>query len=645
MPSGKARKMSPIVLKSARQKARRNPVEELMNPHQPLPRLAALVLALSSFGPARADESTYTLEPVIFRAQASFESLGEETYVPKTVTPIQPSRASVLKRIGDDQAFPIVNLGYPAGASGVRLGGRSVDDTQVTTLGVPLNLPQGGGADLSIFPSFLWSAAELSRTPVAGGYAPTSASGAINLRLWTRDRILRRHRADDPDSRLTANYDRQVQTFSIATERPGIAINVGSNFGLLTGPAGSLSYEFYRDSDSTWRLHLLGTDQRGDNPGSRRFPTPNAKIDNWRAIPVLEMQRSLGRDWVWEATAFGDLSGLRLLDPTDPSGNSSSRSKQFGLENAFLYQDWTIAVSARLVQFDLEANEFTDAFGGLNRVPGAEVREWPLFASVTRRFDLSDRFELKATALGSAITSVGAAPGGRLSARLAADPAERDREYTFFELLSTPKMPTINARYYQYLYNGTTSYAGNPDLKPEQIYAAIAGYERRFSRWSTRSSLKGEYRTAVQIDRGSTTVNAGTARLLYLDQEINWAATGRLDLRANLLFTVSHLQDANIPYPDLPAFSTRGRAIYHFSPSWELEGRAWYQGPSVATAGSTGGRFHPNFALFDLEGRVMLARDLNLQLGIENLTNQFAELVLDYPMPGRLYYAGLQLAL
>lgn len=605
--------------------------------------LATAVLGAGAHSaPAHAEEMTYSLEPVIFRAQASFESLGEETFVPKTVTPIEPARTSVIKRIADDQPFPVANLGYPAGASGLRLGGRSVDDTQVTTLGVPLNLPQGGGADLSIFPSFLWSAAELSRTPVSGGFAPTSASGAINLRLWTRDRILRRRRPEDPDSRLTATYDRQVQNFSIATERRGIAINVGSNFGLQTGPAGSLSYEFYRDSDSTWRLHLLGTDQRGDSPGSKRFPTPRAKIDNWRAIPVLEMQRSLGRDWVWEATAFGDLSGIKLEDPTDDTLYSNSRSAQFGLENAFLYGDWTFALSARQTRFDLDSH--TDRFGFTT--VGAQVREWPLFASATRRVDLSDRLELKATVLSSAITSVGARPGGRLSARLFANPAERDREHTFLELLSTPKMPTINARYYQ-LRDGssTTIYSGNPGLKPEQIYAAIAGYERRFERWSTRTSLKGEYRTSVQIDRASTTVNAGNARLLYLDEELRFAATGRLDLRANFLLSVSRLQDAGIPYPDLPAFTAKGRATYRLSPAWELEGRAWYQGPSVATAGSTGGRSHPNFTLFDLEARVSVTRDLALQLGVENLTDQRAEVVLDYPLPGRLVYAGMQLAI
>lgn len=612
----------------------------------PVTLILATVLIAPSAPTALADETTYELEPVVFSAEASFESLGQETFVPKQSVRVAPARYSILKRIGDEQAFPLVNQGYPSGAKGPRLGGRSVDDVQVTTIGVPLNLPQGGGADLSVFPSFLWSAAELSRTPISAGYTPSAASGAVNLKLWTREKILRAPREGERDSRLTFSADRQVQNFSIATRKQRSAINVGTNFGLQTGPAGSLSYEFYRDSVSTYRLHLLGTDQDGDSPGSKTLRTPEAHLYQWRMIPAIETQRLLGGDWVWESTWFADLGGIRLDNPPSAAFNTSSRSQQFGVENAFVTGDTTLSLSARYTRFRQEATA---------GAPVVDREEWPYLAGVTRRIELSDRAELKATAQASGITGVGVAPGARLSARVFNE--DRETGESFFELFATPKQPTIQARFYQLPF----FYSGNPDLRTERIYSAIAGFERRLPSLVLRTTLKGEYRTDVQIDRqdpaltaaaGTSifrTVNAGTARLLYLDQQAEVSPTRRLDLRANVVLTLSRLQDSQTPYPDLSAFSARGRAIYHLSADWDLEGRALYQGPSVAfvhpVVSATGGRFHPNFTLFDLETRVQVGRDLQLQAGIENLTNQFAEVVLDYPLPGRIYYFGAQIEL
>lgn len=575
---------------------------------------------------------TYTLEPVIFAAPASFETLGEETLVPKKSVSVEPTRFSVIKAVGDEQAFPLADRGFPANAAnGFNLGGRTIDDTQVSTVGVPLNLPHGGGTALSSLPSFLWSRVDIARTPLSAGLAPSSASGAINLELWTRDQILRKHHPEDPLSRLTGSYDRQVQNFSLATRQRKLAINGGMNYGMQTGPAGSLSYEFYRDSISTWRLHFIGTDQEGDSPGSKTFPTPQAKLDVYRLIPILETQRTLGGDVIWESTWFGDVSGIRNRDPSAAATDSNSKTEQYGTENVFVVDDSVFAVSARYVRFRKDENS-------LSATPAVLHDEWPLYASASHLFRLSSLSELKSTADVSAITTIGAAPGGRLSWRIKDGGDSTGAQ--FYELFTTGKMPTIQDRYYVF-----TGFAGNPNLKPERVFSAIAGYERKFKDWRTRTALKGEYRRDVQISNTSTVVNAGTAQLLYLDQEVGWAATGRLDLRANLLLSVSHLQDQDIPYPSLPAFSAKARAIYHFAEEFDLEGRAHYQGPSVAAAFPTGGRFHPNYTLFDLEARVALERAVHLQAGIENVTDSRAEVVLDYPLPGRLYYLGLQFLL
>jgi len=214
-----------------------------------------------------AAETEYKLEPIVVSATASFDSLNDDQFIPQKKFKFDQSRNGSQDVIDKTLPFPSQNYGYPSGSLGNNLGGRSVDDAQVSTLGVPLNLPQGGGPDLSIFPSFLWSGASYSMVPQMAGYSPQGVSGSIQFDLWSRTAV-REYKKSTQLNRITANADRNLQTVSVGTKVENSAILAGMSMGRQTGPSGSLSLYAIKNPRSHLLFHLLGADQAGDNPAA-----------------------------------------------------------------------------------------------------------------------------------------------------------------------------------------------------------------------------------------------------------------------------------------------------------------------------------------------------------------------------------------
>jgi|GEM_PF-2974599 len=565
-----------------------------------------------------------TLEPITVSGASSFDSLSNESDVPVQTVPIEQNRTGTLDSIAKQEIFPSLNYGYPSGANGVSLGGRTIDDTQVFTLGVPLNLPQGGGADLSVFPAFLWSEAKISPTLTSAGFAPSAASGSLQLVPWTRNQLRER----DPNaarSRLTVAYDRMLQTYSLGTRVDRVAILAGMSTGLQTGPAGSFSADLLQTPHHQLRFHLIGSDQDGDSPGSRSYPSPDSKKKTWRVLPVLESHQEIGALTV-ESTLYGDLQDLQYLDPTY---SSETRTQQYGLENAILYGPYTLALSARYTRF------YSSTFGDLH--------EWPLLGSLTREFTLNPRWSLRLNAGVDALTTTGASPLGRISVK---DQVTENEDW-FFELNTIPKLPTLSARYYVI---GT--YHGNPDLKPERVNALLFGHEFTNHEWQEVVTIKGELRSAIQVNENNTTENAGNASLLSLKNDLKWKVLPSLRLNASTLITRSRLKDAGEPYPDLPYFSqligARFSTAHHSGGPWadlNLIGRYIGHSRTPDTTSFTSPVpyiDHPDYFLWDTWITFHASSNLSLNAGVDNLFNNRADVVFDYPLPGRIVYLSLQ---
>lgn len=561
---------------------------------------------------AHSTELEYTLDPVIVKAKSSFDSLSEDEYLPQKKLSYDKAHGETINRLEKNLVVPSRYFGYPGGAMGSALGGRSIDETQVSTLGVPLNLPQGGGPDLSFFPAFLWSDMTVSMVPSIAGFSTQGVSGSMQLELWTRAQVRELKRSTNI-SRITGGVNRQLQNFSVGTKNDNIAMLAGMNFGRQSGPAGSLSYYFIRKPRSHFIFHMLGTDQEGDNPGDKVSPTPFDKKKTWRVITALESHQELGDDEqpvTLESTFYADLQQAKYVS----ASTESNRTQVFGLENALQWGKNTIALTARLVNFQ------NSTFGSFT--------EWPILGQYYRDFQLSDAWKMRLAGGGNFVTEVGVSPIARASFKYNIDP---DKNW-FFEANSLPKMPTLTARHYLY---GT--YHGNPDLKVERVNGLIGGYESLGNKVESVTTLKAEYRNQIQIDRGTTTINAGNATMFSLNEDFKWKITERFHNQFGVNLTYSKLATNSLPYPDLPYFSALWNASYVFSDQFKLQRSFRYMGRSTT---STGGE-HSDYFLMDLSLDYSPMENTTLTLGCDNVTDKRAEVVVNYPLIGRIFYLNL----
>ena len=461
----------------------------------------SLLVGLNLFSPHRAfaqSDIVITLPKAQFTGSATFETLNQDTFVPVTKTPISADRASTIDQFKFETPYSIEDNGFPGGETGVRIGGRSIEDTQVTTLGIPLNAPEGLGANFAFFPNYLWDSVSVSPTTSSSGFAPSASSGRVEFSPWTRSQLISQKFNSAP-SRVTASYDHDSQTYSLATRQDSYAILVGASTGLIDGVSGALSASLMQNKDGHIFLHVIATDETANSPGSLAFPTPLASLLNWRVMPVLETEFHLDNDFELESTAFGDLSSLVYTNPGPIGGNSDTRTNQFGIENALTQGTNTLAVSARYVTY---SGATADA-----------LHDLPLYSAFTHEFFLSNESSLKTTLNGTYENNSGVAPGGKASFKFASS----EKTYPFAEVNTVAKLPTLIDRYAVF---GT--YHGNPNLEPERVYAVLGGYRFENNHFVSTSILKGEYRLGIQVATSdyNSIINDGNAYLLSFTEEV-----------------------------------------------------------------------------------------------------------------------------
>ncbi len=98
-------------------------------------------------------------------------------------------------------------------------------------LGIPLNPPQGGGFDLSIFPQFIWSGFQYQAGPALGTFDPRGTAGSLTLLPWSAEALKLSKQA----TRVTAFYS-SAKLFQVSA-----AVSDGKSF------AGALQISFNRE--------------------------------------------------------------------------------------------------------------------------------------------------------------------------------------------------------------------------------------------------------------------------------------------------------------------------------------------------------------------------------------------------------------
>ncbi len=563
---------------------------------------------------ARAAESGYTLPPIEVSGKASFDTLREESLVPPVSIPVENARSTLLDDLKWNTLFPLQNFGFPSGANGVSLGGRSIDDTQVTTIGVPLNQAIGGGADLSGFPAFLWSEARIAPTTTSAAFIQQSASGNLDLSPWTWS-VLKPSMEPAAPSRLTLSWDRDLQTASIGTRKSDISILAGNTFGRQTGPAGSLSYRFLHKQNLTLHANVIGTDQQGEDPGSTQFPRPVGTEKTTRVIPSLMARFSGSEGLSVQTTLFGDIQRLQFQNS---AFSSLDKTTSIGVENAISVDHTVFTVSARNTKF---TNDQSGSYS-----------EWPAHIGVTQGFDFASGINLKATGSTEYLSGFGFFPGGRISSGIPLKPGIN----LFLEAQALPKLPGIQDRLYV-----TPFFTGNPSVSPERVYAVVAGIEDRSSAIQTKSQIRAELRrnAILLTDDFSTVQNAGSAQFLGISENLRWSPFAFLRLSGDLMATHSRLEKNGKPFPRLPYLSAGGSLAFIPHDRVTLETQSKWMGRSNETDGSD----LPAYLLLGEKIGFSASETLQITLGVDNLLDSRIEMIRGFPLPGRVAYASLEM--
>lgn len=136
--------------------------------------------------------------------------------------------------------------------------------------------------------------------------------------------------------------------------------------------------------------------------------------------------------------------------------------------------------------------------------------------------------------------------------------------------------------------------------------------------------------------------NIGSARIFGVDVDVNWQLPAHLTLFSNLSFADGRDLERDAPLPEIPPLATLTglRYVYPGNMFWlQFETRAARRQDEVSPV--VGENETPGFTVYHLRGSVRLGNSLQIQSGIENLTNVFYHEHLDrndIPQPGRNFY-------
>lgn len=589
--------------------------------------LVLLIPALQYFSFSAQAETTVTLSPIVV-AGSSADALNYDPIVPSIEMNTTPSSASgsVARSMEESLPTPFTDYGVPGMTTQFRGIGRTSDDTNVQSLGVPLNSIQGGGFDFGSFPQFIWSKFSYHLGPGSGAFDPGAPSGTLNLTPWTAQAILNPDRTSQSSFRLTELVTRGLNQTSVAASAGGVAVLAGYSVMNAQGPSGSFSAVLLKDSDWDIRAHLLATSLTETSPGSNTEPTPNARFQTARWIPVLQVNRSvkslLGLDVGSSAelreTLFYDRAQVRFVNPDDRTYDSFTRSNQLGTETALLMGDWTMGASLRRASYENIGYEAPD--------------EWILHTQLSRILQ-TGALTWNAIAHLDSVSQVGFRPGGDFGVRWDLT----DQSDVFTKLSFSDRFPSFEDRYEQIPY-----FTANPGLAPEQALSENLGVE--YHTRSLKTSLQGyfQWRNQAQIYTGTTVINEGQAQEFSLLQDVAWQTQPWLDLTH--AFRLSHSRvgatQSRIPYDpvvtEVMTIKAHGLGEQRF---WETSLSLRALSSSLSGYGSGSG-VAGGYGFVDFGATLNFSR-IMIQGRIEDLMNRPIEVVQGYPWPGRIYALSL----
>lgn len=550
------------------------------------------------------------------------------------VSPIESGRpdpasgsaaGTMQKGLNESLALPITGGGAPGNAVLMRGLGRSAEETDVQALGVPLNPPQGGGFDLSIFPAFIWSNYAYQRGPALGTFDPRGTSGSLNLTPWTANALLPMGASPTrgPRARATQSFSTNsiTQTSVAGTDGQQLAAVVGNSSGDARGPSGALSAraDLSEGGRLTASVHFLATDLEAKIPGSRSYPTPEARQRTVRLIPIAQLDWRAAEHVLIKTSVFTDWSSLRYEDPTFSAVPSTyDRIAQYGVQSAALFGAWKAGLSFREVRYRSFLDNLSEEVASAQL---SRVWEW-------------GGWMIEPTVRAVGVTRTGVLPEASLGTRWEFMPG-----WNLFSRASlSRRFPSLVNRYYRYAgFPGYPGFQGNPSLAAERDWTYTGGVEAVSGPWLASLVAYAQWAQDAQVKTLltptlETLINQGSARIVSISPTVGVQPSDLFSARASVTFSSSRISGSGLEYPGLAPW------IGVFSvgvPQW----RAFDARSTVRVASSS---------IVDSSGtRVAAYQDWSFELGwrpwskarlsgrLDNLLNQAYELIPDYPSVGR----------
>jgi hypothetical protein len=610
-----------------------------------------LVLAVSVFSTAsRAEESSgptdgelVTLNPIIAEGTAA-ESLKFDPIVPAYTgrTKGRVSTGDVSKEIANDLPFHSNTNLIPGNETSFTGVGKNAEETDVNFLGIPINRPQGGGADLGSFPQYFWSGYSYQIGPSLGAFDPRGVGGSLTLRLWTQDAI------GTESQRATAfasTRGQNIQQFSYGRSNDGkigpkYAALAGLTTGTAFGPALSFSAIPYEVGDWKVTTHLVYSDVNAKNFVSERSGTTSAEQHTYRGIPVVQVDKKFSDATRLKTNFFYDLSYIRYEDRANAASKQIKKIHQAGNESAFISRDTRIGFGVRHVSYDRSEQTAIGDYPS-EQVLNTQITQGLRFGSVL----------LEPTLGGYAVTRKGFYPTGSVGLRN----ENRFGEAKFGQFIRagfTKRFPSLLDRYYEINVSQpgfTLRGLSNPGLQPENVRSVETGVDytndvyRNQITFFARDYKHARYTRFTTISPfptilGFQIVNAGNAYVFGFTQSQDWKALPFLDLGTRVTLQRSKIDDVGSRFPYTPEWVGILRAdIHHPDQRYGLEIVNKAATNFITYNDSNRPSTLPGYGYLDLYGHVEAFAGVNLVLGVENVFDrniQFRQGILD---EGRVY--------
>jgi hypothetical protein len=577
------------------------------------------------------DSPEITLSPIIKDA-SPLDFLAQDPIVPvqEGVPRLDTGEGTLVHTFTDELPYSSTDPGSPGSLSQFRGLGRSSDETNVQSLGIPLNGPQGGGFDFSTFPQFFWADYRFQPGPSSASFDPRGISGTLNLVPWTAKALS----DSESSTRVTGLYsDADLQQISVGAKyQDRVAILVGNSSGLVNGPSASLSAKVYESKDLTIQFHLLTTDI--DAEIDQDPPEPIAAHQtSLRTIPVLQADWKVAPEVLVKSSIYYDNSYIRYDDPSYQSF-SRGRAQQLGWENAVYAYGWKIGASSREIAYNAQVageSSFT--------APDENISTFQLARLIVLAGSVGNQLILEPTFQTVNDSDYGFLPEGTIGLRQEWD---QSHSAVYVKGNFSRRIPSVVDRFYNIpAAGGFPAQVGNPNLLAEKDLTGILGVQTRQSHWD--ASLQGYYQVRynaqvpLDSDTVDTLINSDNAHLFSIVATAGWTPLDVVHFYESANFTHSEVNALQSPFPYIPDFIDLLGMNLTFSSklSADFQGRI----QSSAFISSTS-QVDPS-AYVDMGVSYALSQNIRVMGRIENLTD--AQLVFEPQTPpkGRILSVAL----